>query len=487
MGRTRRKKKTTQKPDVEEGKKKSPKAFVIERGRVGHILSQLVLDLRQIMEPHTASRLKVRRKNVLKDFVAVAGPLGVTHFLLVSRTTEFVNLKVCVLPRGPTVTFHVKAFCLAREVLSSLKAPAVNPAQFLTPPMLALNNFSAEDKVSHLLSTVFQNLFPAISVHSVNLADIRRCLMLDFAADSQQIELRHYASRIVPQGTSRGVKKLSRTHLPNLGKLSDISEYLLSGYASESDGEEALGGEGDVILPQDLPGRANLKSEQSAVRLSEIGPRLTLQLVKIEAGLCEGEVLHHMYVQKSKQEQRALKRVKEGERRLKEGRKRLQEANIARKQQEKEQHKARCLAGMVGEEAASSDGGEEGDGVEEEEEVEDSEWFRREVGQEPDPDLFGSGSGAKRSLKERGRKRALGSRDRGHKHVLGKRVLGKRVLGNSKLGGRKRAASEEEGYNAKKSKHSNPARKGTKKPFPFSRKPEAGTRKKQTIKFNKRR
>ncbi len=77
---------------------------------------------------------------------------------------------------------------------------------------LALNNFSAEDKVSHLLSTVFQNLFPAISVHSVsvqscsvslawaieslhtlqvNLADIRRCLMLDFAADSQQIELRH--------------------------------------------------------------------------------------------------------------------------------------------------------------------------------------------------------------------------------------------------------------------------------------------------------
>lgn len=27
----------------------------------------------------------------------------------------------------------------------------------------------------------------------------------------------------------------------------------------------------------------------------KLGPRLTLQLVKIESGLCEGEVLHHEY------------------------------------------------------------------------------------------------------------------------------------------------------------------------------------------------
>lgn len=53
--------------------------------------------------------LQVRHKNVLKDFVTVAGPLGVTHLLVVSRTADFVNMKVCVLPRGPTVTFHIKA------------------------------------------------------------------------------------------------------------------------------------------------------------------------------------------------------------------------------------------------------------------------------------------------------------------------------------------------------------------------------------------
>ncbi len=43
----------------------------------------------------------------------------------------------------------------------------------------------------------------------------------------------------------------------------------VSGYASESEGEE-LGGEGDVTLPQDLPGTGNVKAGQSAVRLVEV-------------------------------------------------------------------------------------------------------------------------------------------------------------------------------------------------------------------------
>lgn len=40
--------------------RKVPKAFVVERGKVGHVLSQLVLDIRKIMEPNTATKLKVK-------------------------------------------------------------------------------------------------------------------------------------------------------------------------------------------------------------------------------------------------------------------------------------------------------------------------------------------------------------------------------------------------------------------------------------------
>ena len=36
-----------------------PRTFVMERGKIGTTLNQLVLDLRQVMEPYTASRLKV--------------------------------------------------------------------------------------------------------------------------------------------------------------------------------------------------------------------------------------------------------------------------------------------------------------------------------------------------------------------------------------------------------------------------------------------
>ena len=41
------------------------------------------------------------------DFVQVAGPLGVSHFIIISRTETHVNLRLCRLPRGPTVTFHI--------------------------------------------------------------------------------------------------------------------------------------------------------------------------------------------------------------------------------------------------------------------------------------------------------------------------------------------------------------------------------------------
>ena len=37
-----------------------PMTFVMERGKVGGALTQLVLDLRQVMEPFTASKLRVR-------------------------------------------------------------------------------------------------------------------------------------------------------------------------------------------------------------------------------------------------------------------------------------------------------------------------------------------------------------------------------------------------------------------------------------------
>ena len=43
---------------------KVPRSFVMERGAVGKAVSQLVVDMRQVMEPHTASKLKVSNNRV---------------------------------------------------------------------------------------------------------------------------------------------------------------------------------------------------------------------------------------------------------------------------------------------------------------------------------------------------------------------------------------------------------------------------------------
>jgi len=42
-------------------------------------------------------------------------------------------------------------------------------------------------------------------------------------------------------------------------------------------------------------GRVNRASTQSSVKLHEIGPRMTLQLVKVEEGLCSGAIIFHEF------------------------------------------------------------------------------------------------------------------------------------------------------------------------------------------------
>ena len=45
-------------------------------------------------------------------------------------------------------------------------------------------------------------------------------------------------------------------------------------------------------------------------RLTEIGPRMTLQLIKIDEGVCSGEILYHEYVKKSPEEVEAAKEIR---------------------------------------------------------------------------------------------------------------------------------------------------------------------------------
>ena len=122
---------------------KAPHSFVFHRGHVKVSLKVLIQDFRKIMEPFTASSLKASEKNSLKDFVSVAGPLNVSHFLMFGMTPTSANLRIMRLARGPTMSFKVINFTLAKDVVSAQKRPNVNPKLYAHHPLLVLNGFGA--------------------------------------------------------------------------------------------------------------------------------------------------------------------------------------------------------------------------------------------------------------------------------------------------------------------------------------------------------
>merc|ERR1719173_15474 len=177
------------------------------------------------------------------------------------------------------------------------------------------------------------------------------------------------------------------------------------GGVSESEGEEE---DSKVTLPQGVAGRGAVGGQQSSVRLVELGPRMRLQLVKIEEGLLEGEVLHHSFLEKTEEEKKEIKERMAKRKKEKEQRKRQQDLNVRKKEKEKEVNKNKSLEGMkkkeesekswqgekiaefVKEQKAKGEEVEDFDMKEPEASSDDDDerWYEEEVGEKPDREVF---------------------------------------------------------------------------------------------------
>ena len=341
MAKTRRKKHRTHvevqaKPG--ETKNDVPRSFVMKRGKLSDLVSDLTDDVRRVMEPHTAVNLKESKTNKLKDFVQVSGPLGISHFLILSATDKSRYVKICRAPRGPTLSFRVHKYTLAREVAAAQKNPRSPPNAFRAPPLVVLNNFG--DAPHQKLATItFQNLFPPINVKKVKLSTCQRAVLVDFDKESNRFMFRHYSISAAPTGANRALRKLLTTRsAPDLGNLTDVSEFFekaaagAASDASDSEGEDAVAARVDLTQDYNRVAKADTRSR---VILQEIGPRMELELVKVEEGMCEGRVLYHAYVNKTEDEVVALEQRKVDADALRKKRKEEQEANVRRKEKEK--------------------------------------------------------------------------------------------------------------------------------------------------------
>lgn len=207
------------------------------------------------------------------------------------------------------------------------------------------------------------------------------------------LQLRHYAiatstpKSSLPKAlrrleTAESLRHNPSSHkhaLPNLGKLSDVADYLLdtnsvsAGFTSASESEPDTDAEVEVLAPAsrrvlskddrqkmrdaqrvrlaaaaatangggtDSPApteRAARKAptEKKAIKLQELGPRMTLRLTKVEEGLCGGKIMWHEYINKSVGEEKAQEKVWAQRNREKEERRKVQKENVERKRKER--------------------------------------------------------------------------------------------------------------------------------------------------------
>ncbi|KAL6515975.1 hypothetical protein OROGR_019280 [Orobanche gracilis] len=246
------------------------------------------MDLKKLMLPYTALKLKGKKRNSIKDFLNVAGPMGVTHFLILSKTDTAPCLRIARTPQGPTLTFKIHKYSLANDVIRSQLGPRSPKDLFKDPPLIVLSGFGTGEQHLKLATIMFQNIFPAID-KTLKVSSCQRIVLLNYNKDTKLIDFRHYSIRLQPVGVSRRIRKFVQNHqVPDLRNLQDVSDFLTkAGYGSESEVDDEAA---TVSVPMDL-GRVNRASNKNAVKLQEIGPRMTLQLMKVEEGLCTGGVI----------------------------------------------------------------------------------------------------------------------------------------------------------------------------------------------------
>jgi len=334
----KRKKRRTHQPETDDGGK-TPKSFVFTRGQVSPAVEELARNIRKIMSPNTAVQLKVKKSNRMKDFVNIAGPLGVTHLWILTQSELGVNLRLLRLPHGPTLTFRVNSYSQCRDVLNTQKRPEDVNSGILCAPLVILNNFSEGDE-KQIMGAMLQNMFPPLKVKKIRLSQCTRVCLFDYDTETDRINLRHYRIKASPVGINRNIKRVIKAKkLPNLSKYKDISQYVDDkGYVT-SDSEAEDTEENRMLLPQDYSGKGNRANQKSAIRLKEIGPRITLELLKIQEGIDDGAVLFHKFITKTEKEVSRLGLKKEKGLSLKRKRKREQEKNVESKKEAKRQKK----------------------------------------------------------------------------------------------------------------------------------------------------
>eukprot|EP01001_Neometanema_parovale_P006241 NODE_2614_length_1379_cov_72.352707_g2485_i0.p1 GENE.NODE_2614_length_1379_cov_72.352707_g2485_i0~~NODE_2614_length_1379_cov_72.352707_g2485_i0.p1 ORF type:complete len:414 (-),score=69.86 NODE_2614_length_1379_cov_72.352707_g2485_i0:76-1317(-) len=347
-----------------------PRTFVLARGVVGRSVAILSKDLRKMMLPHTALKIKARKSNKLKDIKELCSSLDISHVQILTCGDAGTNFRIVRMPQGPSVSFRVQSFESTRDVISRQKKHYDNIRSYDAPALPILNNFAGSPHQHiQMVEAMITSMFPALQVDGIKLSQCKRVVLFHLNKESGVIDVRHYLIKSYRSGGSRAVRKLSKGRLPRkISYLKDIGDLLSKeDYFSESDSEAEAE---ETILPQDFQGQK--ADDKAKIRLMELGPRMSMQVHSIINGFPDGEVLYNAFVTKTPEEIERLKvKAREKQKKLDKARattskaiaeKEAKKEEKRRKKQERKARKQGSNAEPDGDQPQEGAGGADGEG-----------------------------------------------------------------------------------------------------------------------------
>ena len=205
----------------------APRSLVFCKGKVGGEVNQLMHEWREVMLPFTGERLKIVKRNKIKDILELSKLYKCSTSHVFTCSPSGTNLRILKSPQGPTLTFKVETFKLKADILKEGRKQhmVTDSNSFSKPPLVVFNQFNNVDKHHQLMMTTFQRMFPNIVVDTFKLSHCHRVLLVNYNKAHDVIELRHYGILAKTAGVSTVAKKLSRNIIPKkMGDLVSVEE-----------------------------------------------------------------------------------------------------------------------------------------------------------------------------------------------------------------------------------------------------------------------
>jgi len=276
---------------IETKNKKSSLNLIFSKGHVSSLIKELVLNIKKMLIPNIVNNVQVKRYNKLKDLLNVAGVLGITFFWICTQSELGVKLRLIRVPHGPSLTFRIEKFSLSRNIISFQKKPEILNGHF-NYPLVILNNFS-KDENHQIISTMFQNIFPTLKIRKVNLSDCNRACLFDYNAKNEIIQIRHYKIKNSHISLNKKINNIIEgKKIPNMKNYLDISQYFENSTIGTSESETENFKHAPLLLSNEKSDVIKNGVSKSAICLKELGPRISLRLLKVENKMKLGRILY---------------------------------------------------------------------------------------------------------------------------------------------------------------------------------------------------